>query len=314
MENIIIFIDTYGRYFPAVLVLVFITMLILGIRNAVRLNALKSINVQNNPLDGVRFDDNPEKLKKKIKVQMLTAIISMFLLSSCVTFKSFYKMMKDAGYLVTSEDINHPQDENGATPLMIAIKRGLPAATLKKIIDKGADVNATDRIGDTPLMYAASWARPEQIQLLLDSGARADDKNNSGDTALFRAVKWRKPENVFFLADKGMDLNATGYADYTPLVAALHDWHSVQRGKAETDLSKLRAKNRANHERYTARTEESIRIIIQYLLSRNVNVYTKDCRGMDAVGLSEGTEFERDIKKLAAVQQEPSQNNVQQGN
>jgi uncharacterized protein len=56
----------------------------------------------------------------------------------------------------------------------------------KMLIARGANVNATDKLGMTPLLWAASsdFGDAAMVELLLGSGARADAKNRDGRTAL----------------------------------------------------------------------------------------------------------------------------------
>lgn len=57
----------------------------------------------------------------------------------------------------------------------------------KRLIAEGADVNARNPKGTTPLMYAKTYAFStgdiEIIQLLLSNGADAQARDNSGKTA-----------------------------------------------------------------------------------------------------------------------------------
>lgn len=57
------------------------------------------------------------------------------------------------------------------------------------LLQKGADVNATDKRGNTPLMEAAFWKYPEVVNLLLEKGADFRLTNNEGDTVLTVAIK-----------------------------------------------------------------------------------------------------------------------------
>jgi ankyrin repeat protein len=56
----------------------------------------------------------------------------------------------------------------------------------KMLIDRGANVNATDKLGMTPLLWAASsdFGDPAMVELLLKAGAKADARNRDGRTAL----------------------------------------------------------------------------------------------------------------------------------
>ena len=266
---------------------------------AVSLAKIKSGKANDDPFDGSRFGDDPEKLEKNIKTWGFVVFLSFSLMGSSIMASGIAKAMTGGGVSVKSSDINKPVDQYKTTPLMDAIRRGKSIKSLEKMLDMGAVIHAKDNVGMTPLMYAAAWGTPEIIQFLLDKGARIDDRDNSGDTAIFKTVKWVKPQNVFFLAKKGVDLNETGYANYTPLVAALNDWNIMQSSKARTDTSKLRARNRASYERDIARKENGLREIINYLVAKNVDPTIKDSRGRDAITHSQGTEFEELINVLA---------------
>jgi ankyrin repeat protein len=56
----------------------------------------------------------------------------------------------------------------------------------KMLIERGANVNATDKLGMTPLLWAASsdFGDAAMVELLLKAGAKADAKNRDGRTAL----------------------------------------------------------------------------------------------------------------------------------
>ena len=61
------------------------------------------------------------------------------------------------------------------------------------LIARGADVNRADKIGFTPLLYAASidFGDSAMIDLLLKSGARADVRTKDGLTALDLARNYK---------------------------------------------------------------------------------------------------------------------------
>lgn len=79
----------------------------------------------------------------------------------------------------------------GGALLFLVPPRGRPAgfgnvALIKKAIAAGADVNAKDPGGRTPLMLAAGseYFSSETVQLLIDSGADLNAKSRAGETAL----------------------------------------------------------------------------------------------------------------------------------
>src|SRR5262245_5474267 len=60
-------------------------------------------------------------------------------------------------------------------------------AEVNALIDGGADVNASDRDGVTPLMRAASAGRGDVVRLLVASRADVNAKTSGGATALMMA-------------------------------------------------------------------------------------------------------------------------------
>jgi len=73
------------------------------------------------------------------------------------------------------------------------------------LIGRGANVNVVDKLGMTPLLWAASsdFGDPAMIQLLLKSGAKADARTKEGLTALDLARKYGHTEVIPALTQGG---------------------------------------------------------------------------------------------------------------
>lgn len=102
-------------------------------------------------------------------------------------------------------------------------------ALMRRLIEEGADVEARNHYGDTPLHLAVDWscnsprdaAEPEQIAavaLLLEAGADPDARNNAGNTPLTEE-HWggRDIAIARMLIDAGADVNARGCDGKRPL-------------------------------------------------------------------------------------------------
>ena len=91
---------------------------------------------------------------------------------------------------------------------------------VRQHLDAGADVNAKDEDGWTPLHWAA-WEGHRQItELLIVSDADVNAKDEIGMTPLhWAAVLGRKNEIVELLITNGADVNAKNDVGQTPL-----DW------------------------------------------------------------------------------------------
>ena len=70
--------------------------------------------------------------------------------------------------------------------LIDLIKAGKTDLAIKKI-ENGADVNAKDNDGDTPLIWASCEGHTEIVKLLLAHGADVNTKDNDGGTPLYYA-------------------------------------------------------------------------------------------------------------------------------
>ena len=80
--------------------------------------------------------------------------------------------------------------------------------TLKLIKDQfGANAQAADRSGRTPLMYAAMAGDAEVIAALLSAKAAVNAQDSDGLTALMWAALRVKPQAVKALVDAGADVS-----------------------------------------------------------------------------------------------------------
>lgn len=84
-------------------------------------------------------------------------------------------------------DVN-AADQAGVTPLMHASGQGF-VEVARLLIAAGADVNAVSRKGVTPLILAAGRGHAEMVVLLVKIGADVNFKSQNGATALKFAVK-----------------------------------------------------------------------------------------------------------------------------
>ena len=74
---------------------------------------------------------------------------------------------------------------------------------VKLLLAHGADVNAEDGNGDSPLLWASSRGDTEIVKLLLVHGADVNIKNNNGETSLYWASSRGHTEIVKLLKQHG---------------------------------------------------------------------------------------------------------------
>ena len=106
------------------------------------------------------------------------------------------------------------------TPLMLAAVANARAAA-EALIERGADITATNDYGETPLHYAAWGNARETAALLLDSGATVDATDNDGETPLHEAAGKSAVDMAAWLVARGADINMTNSNGKTPLARAI---------------------------------------------------------------------------------------------
>jgi len=120
---------------------------------------------------------------------------------------TFDGMGKLKAIVQSGADVN-AHDKDGGPPLMFAVY-GDEIDCAKFLMDNGADVNAQKNNGVTALMIASVFGKTDCVRLLLDNGADIDSKRSDGYTALIAASYSGEIDCVNLLLDHGADVNET---------------------------------------------------------------------------------------------------------
>ena len=118
-------------------------------------------------------------------------------------------------------DLDH-HDFTGNTPLIYAA-RYARVTLVEFLLRLGADVNAHTHWGTTALIEAVSKGSLPVVQDLLDAGADVDQLNNKHETALFAAVKYRRMWAVNMLLYRNAQVDIKNDRGYTPLMYAAEE-------------------------------------------------------------------------------------------
>lgn len=107
--------------------------------------------------------------------------------------------------------VDTKDSETGETALHIVVKRR-DVPWIGFLLANGADPNARDRQGNTPLLLASGIGLTEGVQVLLTARAQVDLSNNLGETPLIRAVQARDVPTARQLLEAGADPDLADHA------------------------------------------------------------------------------------------------------
>jgi len=139
---------------------------------------------------------------------------------------AFYGSLNKVDELLRAgADINHKRRSHGWTPLTSAIFNRAGKEMIKLLLDRGADVNAKDGHGYTPLLTICT-KKPdipeivEIVQLILDAGADINAHGQGETTPLHAACSRGFYPTVKALLAAGADPNPQDEMCCTPIMAA----------------------------------------------------------------------------------------------
>ena len=126
----------------------------------------------------------------------ITIIAILFLKSNPVTLNEAADdgdLAKVRKLLNKGYNVNE-RDSNGYTPLMWVAGDSNRLDIVKALLDKGADVNLRADDGRTPLSISCFLGNTEVVKLLLAKGADVTATNRQGTTPLQQAVTYQRTE------------------------------------------------------------------------------------------------------------------------
>jgi ankyrin repeat protein len=116
-------------------------------------------------------------------------------------------------------DVNAPQGD-GTTPLHWAVYR-IDAQLVSELLRRGADPDARNLYGSSPLAEAVKVADVSLVGMLLDAGADVETPNEDQQTALMLAARAGALEAAKLLIERGADVNTReGWRGQTALMWA----------------------------------------------------------------------------------------------
>ena len=143
-------------------------------------------------------------------------------------YATAYGHTETVRYLVglPAVDMSHmAHTDFGYTAVFVAAEKH--ADVLEVLIDAGADIEATNNIGMSPLLVASEHGNLRSVELLLKAGAGVCVADNKGDTCFTIAALGGHTETVrTLLCMPEVDVNQSNHQGFTPLHCTAFTNHS----------------------------------------------------------------------------------------
>lgn len=97
---------------------------------------------------------------------------------------------------------------NGNASILVNASEEGALTVVRQLKEAGANINAADENGTTPLMAASEEGQEQVVQYLLSVGAEVNAKTKQGWTALLYAARENQPEAIRLLLAKKADIEA----------------------------------------------------------------------------------------------------------
>lgn len=120
---------------------------------------------------------------------------------------------------------NKGPDESGLTDLdrrlLSQASESCSYEDCAELLDQGADANARDEEGSTPLLWAVLSGRREVVELMVAGGADVNCPNLEGETPLHWAATTGNTAVAEYLLSRGAEVNVRDMFGVTPMRSAL---------------------------------------------------------------------------------------------
>ncbi|XP_031575031.1 serine/threonine-protein phosphatase 6 regulatory ankyrin repeat subunit B-like [Actinia tenebrosa] len=187
-------------------------------------------------------------------------------------------------------DVN-ATDEDGRTALFYAVQKK-KEKIVEKLIQCGADINATDETGETPLLYAVENGNEKMVKKLIECGADVNVTNRYGGTPLFYAVQKENEKIVEKLIECGTDVNATIRYGGTLLFYAVNEKVVQKLIQCGADV------NATDEDGSTALFYAVNEKVVQKLIQSGADVNATNIKGFTALFFAVEKENEKIVEKL----------------
>ncbi|CAM9103917.1 unnamed protein product [Ectocarpus sp. 13 AM-2016] len=208
-------------------------------------------------------------------------------------------------------------DADGNTPLLTAAKTG--AAVLCQILlARGADPRARNNSGSNALLLAVDGDNPAEnsacVQVLLDAGSDPHETGPDGTVALHVSAEKGRTEVLWSLLQHGAHVDVADVSGLTPLAYAVSNDHADATGFLCDYGADLDLADAAGRTALHVASKDGMVNALGELLGRSVNVDAKDARGETALHYAAYSGKVEAVRALLETGADPSLQNLRGDN
>ncbi|MDR1469752.1 MAG: ankyrin repeat domain-containing protein [Spirochaetaceae bacterium] len=167
---------------------------------------------------------------------------------------------------------------SGETPLFIAVKANA-ASTVRALLQAGASLTGRDSLGNTALHTAVRSNAPQAAEALLDANINIDAYNLYGQTPLHDAVRLGAYDAQVILVRRGANIEVRDNEGNTPLLLAVRMGNFRSAEHIITSGSDINTRNNSGDTALHQAVRDERSDIVALLLQNGASIYSQNADG-----------------------------------
>lgn len=200
-------------------------------------------------------------------------------IASALGYSSEVERLIKAGAEVDAENTQ------GATPLFFAILNKKPE-TVRTLIKYGADVNKPSLLNENPLLLSLNVEDPEITEILIRAGADVNYQNRAGATPLHLSAAYGLFNFVDLFLYYDADIDRKDNDGTTPLMAAVWAGYPEIADLLIQYGANMEARDNEGFTSFLIAAQNGDTLIMNMLLKKGVEIYAKNRYNWDALALA----------------------------
>jgi ankyrin repeat protein len=232
-------------------------------------------------------EDHMRIIKKSLILSVILVIFFMPIMAEDI-HEAVKKGNPDLVKAILAEnpELINARGEYGRTPLMqAAFSR--QEAVFKYLVEKGADVNLSNKEGFGPLHFTTLFGARELVELLISKGAQINSNTNViGVTPLHLAASRGHKDVVELLISKGALLNVKDRRGNTPLLSSVLGNHKDIVKLLLAKGASINEKDQIGSTPLLLAALNGQKDMVEFLISKGANINAQNSRGSTPVSVA----------------------------